>query len=70
MIGNSENPVVSSFKSDSAYSHTISIRWSNEHDAMLIFDNEKSNVKKLESVEDFSKHLQCCIKVYAFALTI
>ena len=69
-IGSCEDEVVSSFRSESVYSHTISIRWSNEHNAMLIFDNEKSNVKKLESVEDFSKHLQCCIKVYAFALTI
>ena len=70
LIGNNEDPAVSSFRSDAAYSHTISVRWSNEHNAMLIFDTEKSNVKKLESVEDFSKHLQCCIKVYAFALTI
>jgi len=64
MIGSTEDPALSSFRSESVYSHTISVRWSNEHNAMLIFDTEKQNVIKLRSVEDFSKHLHCYIKVY------
>jgi len=49
MVGSTEDPALSSFRSESVYSHTISVRWSNEHNAMLIFDTEK-NVIKLESV--------------------
>jgi len=70
MIGSTEDPAISSFRSESVYSHTISVRWSNEHNAMLIFDTEKRKVIKLESVENFSKHLQCYIKVYVFSLTL
>jgi hypothetical protein len=43
MIGSTEDPAISSFRSESVYSHTISVRWSNEHNAMLIFDTEKKS---------------------------
>jgi len=45
MIGSTEDPAISSFRSESVYSHTISVRWSNEHNAMLIFDTEKKSDK-------------------------
>ena len=65
-----EDPAISSFIKLSEYSHTISVRLSNEHNAMLIFDTEKQNLIKLGSVEDFSKHLQCYIEVSVFKSTI
>jgi hypothetical protein len=41
MIGSTDDPAISSFRSESVYSQTVSVRWSNEHNAMLIFDTEK-----------------------------